>query len=64
MVRKKPMKRLCVFYRLADRFLGNKKIEWIVCKRMSASFDTRREAENRLAESSQTERNGRQSKTL
>ena len=26
------MKRLCVFYRLADRFLGNKKIEWIVCK--------------------------------
>ena len=26
------MKRICVFYRLADRFLGNKKIEWIVCK--------------------------------
>ena len=26
------MKRLCVFHRLADRFLGNKKIEWIVCK--------------------------------
>jgi hypothetical protein len=26
------VKRLCVFYRLADRFLGNKKIEWIVCK--------------------------------
>lgn len=26
------MKKLCVFYRLADRFLGNEKIEWIVCK--------------------------------
>ncbi len=41
---------------------GNITLETL--QRMSATFYTRREAESRLAESSQTERNGRQSKTL
>jgi len=26
------MKRLCVFYKQATQWVGNKKVEWIVCK--------------------------------
>jgi len=26
------MKRLCVFYKQASQWIGNKKVEWIICK--------------------------------